>query len=493
MTQPVGRRYSPLVTSRPAEGSSVQRPGGDPAPAQGSSVTSSRFEANSPAAPVGSAGHRELVVSARQRPSRVEGDWLLGASSAVDEARDIVGRLLSGLAEQAMVGPPEGKLVQKPRIGECSLIGVENDFFDPAASFADNVERLKARGVPRFEHLTAAERAVESRFAEYVESQPEHAVAGAQILAGGDGGRPPIYEVDAMKRLAEGYGTASRPANDEERRFRLRYNHALHPSAVVVARLAFLQKLDELAALPEGDVRRQVFVTNGGCAAGKGSLTGIVKRQLGDIPFGAVWDAAGEGDGLENAWILKACQARNLKVVFGYVENDATQTYNAVLGRAGVASRVVDVATFANSYVEGSRSMKRFLDSPEYRQAVEAGMATAVGIYTGRFDPSSATDPSRPSYPDLRVLNDGGPLRGADLGDAAEHDEVLLACLRVLEAHVAAARRDGRDVEDLLHGALASVAKFLRNESAAERRRHLGMLANIFPTERAAGDVGGAS
>src|SRR5207237_503182 len=187
------------------------------------------------------------------------------------------------------------------------------------------------------------------------------------------------FEVDGAKKLYAAYGAERGPKTPEELDVRATANHALHPSAVAVARCAFLQALDELAKLPPEDPRRAVFVTNGGCAAGKGSLTEIVKGSSGGkFNFGAVWDAAGEGDAQENGWILAAARARGLKVTYGFVESDPLLTYNGVLERAQGTGRIVDPVTFARSYVKGQENMREFLDSPEYKAAVARGEVDAV-------------------------------------------------------------------------------------------------------------------
>src|SRR5262249_18706967 len=161
--------------------------------------------------------------------------------------------------------------------------------------------------------------------------------------------------------------------------------------------------------------------------AGKGTLTNIVKQQMGDIPFGAVWDAAGEGDAKENAWILQACQARGIKTVFGFAANDPTKTYEAVLSRGANAGRIVDVATVANSYVEGTKNMAAFLSSKEFQEAQKAGTAAAVGVYTGRFDPASAKDPKIPVYPDMHVLGKDGMITSADLPAVPDKSTIIEA------------------------------------------------------------------
>lgn len=389
----------------------------------------------------------------------VRGDWLGGSQSG----RELISAALArhGLAGSSDVPPPAGAKVHQAQLGAAALISPATGQLDPRASAAENLARLKKEGIPRFPGLSAAERAHETAFASEVEADPKHFIEGAMILARNDKLDTSIFEVDAMKRLYGPYGQGPKPENADERALRGTMNHALHPTAVTVARLAFLAKLDELGALPEGDPKRQVFVTNGGCAAGKGSLTDVVKQQRGDIPFGAVWDAAGEGDALENAWILEACQSRGLKTVFGFVENNPMIKYQDVIARGDLTGRIVDVATFTNSYVEGAKNMRAFLESPAYRNAQAQGMTETFGVYTGRFDPASLTDPSKPQYPDLHLLGNDGIIGAADVPRPASKTEVLAECIATTEKALAQKRAKGEPTDTLLQGALQSAQKFI--------------------------------
>ncbi len=211
-----------------------------------------------------------------------------------------------------------------------------------------------------------------------------------------------------------------------------------------------------------------MFVTNGGCAAGKGSLTEIVKNALGDkARFGAVWDAAGEGDALENAWVLRAAGARDIDVVFGYAQADPRTRYEGVLARAEGTGRVVDVLTFVNSYAEGARAFRAFLDSAEYRAAVADGKAVAFGIDPGEFDMASLKDRSKPAFPDLRNLNPSGSLRPEDMAPPPDKLAALEAALGILEAYVAKAREEGKDPLPVARGALGNALKFAADQPEA--------------------------
>lgn len=385
-------------------------------------------------------------------------------------------------APNRYVGPPDGSRVTVPAPCRVPLIGLDTGLFEATASAGDGVARLVRDGVPRHRRLSAAERAAETRFADWAQDHAPDALEAALRLARAAGSdEQPIFEVDGLKRLVPEYGAEGKPGSPAEFRFRLEHNHALHPTAVALARLAFLTRLDELAALPDGDPLKQVFVTNGGCAAGKGSLTGIVKDALGDkAEFGAVWDAAGEGDALENAWILDAALHRGIGVVFGYAEADPKTRYKGVLERAENTGRVVDVLTFVNSYADGAEVFRRFLDSPAYRRAVEEGRAAAFGIAPGEFDLASLTDTSKPAFPDLRNLAPSGSLRPDDLAPAPDKAAALTAALEILEKHVAATRAAGKDPTPVASGALANALKFVDDLPPEMRTAVLASHGRIF-------------
>lgn len=400
------------------------------------------------------------------RPAAVSGDWL---GSSPEVAR-VTSALFARCKPAALEGPPAGCRTLAPTCRDCSLIGIPNSEVDPRASFQENVARVREQGVPRFPLATSAERVHESALAEFIQADPARAVAGARIIA--DDTSPPVFEVDAMKRLLPAYGQGSKPSTPEEREVRLTANHALHPSATLVARLAFLQRLDEIAG-----TNQTVFVTNGGCAAGKGSLAQIVKEQIGDVRFGAIWDAAGEGDALENKWILEACSARGLNVVFGFAENDPTLTYQNVLDRAALIGRVVDPATFTASYVQGSENFQSFLRSPEFQAANEDGAATAIGLFVGAFNVKSLSNPEEKPYPDSRLLGHGGIITADDLGTVGAHEEILEHCLKTLERKVNSleGRGETATAEDLLRGTMVNMQKF-----AGQDTRLLGSLAEAL-------------
>jgi len=378
--------------------------------------------------------------------------------------------------------PEPGRPVTQPKQGETPLIGLHTNFFDPESSADELTAQLSQQGVPRQQRLSPEEREAESAFAGWVQANPRLAKERALLLAQGIGNADqPIFEVDAMKRLMPDYGPDSKPADEAERKFRLEQNHALHPSAVAVARLAFTARLDELAALPDEDPRKQILITNGGCGAGKSVLTQAVKDGMGDeATFGAVWDAAGEGDALENAWILKAAQARGLKVVVGYAEADPITRYKGVLERAASKGRVVDVLTFINSYCDGATEVRRFMESEEYQRAVAEDQAVAFGVAPGEVNRAAFTDKSQKIFPDMRQLNPDGPMEAQHLGAAPDKQAALEASLQILEDYVEDERAAGRDPTIVARGALENALKFLDDQPPEIQEAILESYRRIF-------------
>jgi DNA uptake protein ComE-like DNA-binding protein len=377
------------------------------------------------------------------------------------------------LSELELTGPTPGKRVTEPEAGDTPLIGLANRTFDPELTATELAAEIRKQGVPRQRRLNAAERKEETDFATMVEADPESFIRKALAFAQENGSADsPEFEVDGMKRLMAAYGAGSKPADDAQRDYRLTMNHALHPTAVAIARMAFVARLDQLAKLPPDDPARQVFITNGGCGAGKSDLAKIVKGRMGPkAKFGAVWDAAGEGDALETSWILQAAQARGLKTVVGYAEADPEQRFEGVLDRAASKARVVDVMTFVNSYADGQTEMKRFLSSPEFEAARKAGMVEAYGILPGKVHPTKFKlgDAGKhlPTFPWLEDLNpQGGQLRAEDVGRLPTNKaKALKSSLKTLEDYVQKQYEAGKDPSTVVKGALGNALKFLPEQT----------------------------
>lgn len=355
---------------------------------------------------------------------------------------------LQAIAKQATEPPPPGTTLLRFEPGKAALIGLPGDF---VVGYKDGklADKFDAKAIPRQPNLTKEERAWETRFAEKFAADPKGTVAEFAAHVGDSH----IYEVDMAKRCFSEWGTAKAPANDAEKRVRAEANTALHATAVTIAKAAFLKRLDELQKLPDDHPEKTVLVTSGGCAAGKGSLTDMLKVRQPDLKFGATWDAAGEGDALENKWIMQEANKRGIHVLFGYVHNNPLEQFKGVIGRAEKQGRMVDVMTYAHSYTEGARNMKAFVTSPEFQKAREKDLVSVFSLDPGKFNPASLTDKTQAAYPEAQVLpqRDGIPA----IPILYDPPRVLGRALELMEE----ARAAGKLPDHMVTGALAGMAR----------------------------------
>lgn len=395
----------------------------------------------------------DTPAAVRKPQNAAETESAKQLNQSADQLRQTFGDRLSNF-DTTLVPPPSGKRVLQQSPSD-ALIGLPVDVIPATGSGADAIARLQAEGIPRWGGLTAKERGHETAFADHLEQNLPAAVAEYTARSYDKEKGTYVFEVDAAKKLYEAYGAGKAPEGADQLDVRASANHAMHPAAVAIARAAFLTHIDTLAALPAGDSRRSIFVTNGGCASGKGSLGNIVKdHNDGKFEFGAMWDAAGEGDAQENGWILQAAQARGLKVTYGMVESDPSVTYNGVLDRAGSSGRIVDPVTFARSYVRGQENMRAFLDSPEYKAAQARGEVDAIGVYTGRFDQQSK------SFPDKHLLGDDGRIGAEHLGGPMDEAAVTKNAIEVFEQFLAREQAAGRPTDHWFEGGAVNPLKF---------------------------------
>jgi hypothetical protein len=246
---------------------------------------------------------------------------------------------------------------------------------------ADSVPPPPKDGIPRLPNLTPKQRAVETRYAEAYLANPDKMVD--KYLSALDrrkvGEHPNVFATDDVKMLNKDWNPdkvrLGEKLTKDSRDSMARYNSAVHQTANAIAKRAFLKYLDEtVSSYPEGDPRRSVFVTNGGCAAGKGSTVSRAEKA-GDPHFGmtpaagkvgAIWDAAGEQNSTENEWVKRECDKRGLKSVFAYVWADPKDTWSGesrgVIRRAERKGRMVDARLFADSYAEGAKNMHAFAE-----------------------------------------------------------------------------------------------------------------------------------
>lgn len=231
--------------------------------------------------------------------------------------------------------------------------------------------------IPRLPNLTKKQRKVETRFAEaYLKNPDKMAQKYLKALKKRKVGEyPNIFATDDVKMLNPdwnpGEARLGEELPDESKKAMAKYNTAVHQTANAVAKRAFLMYLDEtVSKLPKD--KRVVLVTNGGCAAGKGSSLkrageGTENAMLPAADMvGAVWDAAGEQNATENAWVYEECKKRGIKTVVSYVWADPKDTWDSgdrgVIRRAMRKGRMVGCRLFADSYAKGARNMKAFAD-----------------------------------------------------------------------------------------------------------------------------------
>jgi hypothetical protein len=229
--------------------------------------------------------------------------------------------------------------------------------------------------IPRLPNLDAKQRKVESRYAEAYLAHPGRLVSKylkALIKKRTVGVAPNVFATDDVKMLNRDWKPGDLEDPDTKKAM-ARYNTAVHQTANAICKRAFLRYLDKVVSkYPEGDPRRSVLATNGGCAAGKGSSLARsadpASPYHGILPaseqVGAVWDAAGEQNATENAWIYQECQKRGIRTVFAYVWADPKDTWDApdrgVIRRAKRKGRMVDCLAWADSYALGAKNMHAF-------------------------------------------------------------------------------------------------------------------------------------
>jgi hypothetical protein len=219
--------------------------------------------------------------------------------------------------------------------------------------------------IPRLPNLTEAERKAETNFARLYLHHPDDVAREYrdQLKAGKIGDAPNIFNTDDAKLLSQDYNPRGQ-ADDAVKDARSTYNVAVHQTANVIAKRAFLQHLDEVVAkLPED--KRSVLVTSGGVASGKGfSLANVQATSEIANKVGAVWDAAGEQNAAENPWVLDECKKRGMRAIFAYIHADPAQTWEnperGVVERAGKKGRMVDARVFADSYAIGAKNFAAF-------------------------------------------------------------------------------------------------------------------------------------
>lgn len=246
--------------------------------------------------------------------------------------------------------------------------------------------------VPRLPNLTPDERAAESRFADAYQADPDAMVNAYRdkLESREIGDAPNVFATDDAKLLSPDYNPTG-VSEDEVKQGRGRYNTAVHQTASAVVKRAFLHKLDELSKLPADDPKRNVLITSGGVASGKGYALGK-NEQVNAISksVGAVWDAAGEANATENPWVLDELKKRGLKGTFVFVDSDpSTRWENPKMGvvqRAKKIGRMVDARLFSDSYAVGAKNFDAFHKSKKDDPDAQ------FFVLSARTDPPSRVD-----------------------------------------------------------------------------------------------------
>lgn len=251
------------------------------------------------------------------------------------------------------------------------LIGVPGDFL-PGYELGKIAKTLDAKLIPRLPNLTEQERAWESAFVDQLCGDVRGTVAAYRAKLGANH----VYSVDAAKRLFAGWGPKKRPTNDAERTIRAAGNAALHAVATTIANLAFMQRLDEMATLPHHDPAKEVVITVGGCAAGKGNGLEIAGGQP-----GAVYDSAGEGEATDIMAKLKACLSRGIRVRFLTVYAHPQAAAQRLIDRAETSGRIVDLVAFARSHTNGVENFRSVCASSEFQSAKADGLVSVTVLH----------------------------------------------------------------------------------------------------------------
>jgi hypothetical protein len=309
------------------------------------------------------------VAKIKDKTERKAARAALAAQNKKEKALKTAAREVRSIVKEKTFPPPQGApSTPSAPSAEASRVGVPGMVVPPPPD-----------QIPRVPNLTAAERLVEERFASAFEKDPD-GIAGKYlegVLKGHEAvlksGKPsiPKFETDDAKMMSgdwRGDGLSAKEAKDNKGL----YNVALHQTANAICKRAFVQYLDKIKDMPPE--KRNVLVTSGGCGAGKGyALKNAPGASDVSKSVSATWDAAGEQNATENAWILKECKDRGIKPTFAFVHADPTETWEnpkgGVVYRADGTpkdpgtGRMVDARLFVDSYVEGAKNFKDFMDA----------------------------------------------------------------------------------------------------------------------------------
>ena len=356
-----------------------------------------------------------------------------------------LGDVVAELRVMKIAAPPKGAITMTAR-DDAALTGLPGRLV-----LGYDVDKWKVKGsfepllVPRLPHLPVKLRFHESAFAKQFADDVRGTVKSYRKLVGDSN----VYSVDLAKRCYEPWGSEKKAQTDDEKHVRATANLALHQTAVAIAKVAFLQRLDELAELPADDPTRRVLVTAGGSGAGKGRIMPLLAVSMAKFTPGAVFDAAGEGEARECAFILAECKRRGLHVDFVYLHKPMRATAVRVIERTTTSGRMVDILTMVRGHLKGAEVMAAFADSSALAAQQKLGKARCYGLTAG--DEVLDPDPMALKFAYAERLDVDGRLK-VPIPELTEAQAVLTSLLELAEA-----RKKGLS-EAAVRGALMGIA-----------------------------------
>jgi len=286
----------------------------------------------------------------------------------------------------------------------------------------DAVSPFTVKMIP---NLGPKERIIEQEFTDAFRTKGHRMVREfLKNVKAGMYGPPNVIAPDDAKLLSPRYARndvfAGKPVTaleelDPESKAKVQQSRAeanipLHMTATVIARLALIQSLDDLAkdsTIPPE--KKTLLVTCGGVAAGKGYAVKHASDKLGDLAKSAalVYDTDGETSGTFNSFVMKACQDRGIHPIFLYVHADANTAWERVLSRAAKEGRMVSEEPFLDSHVDSPRNFAAF-HAANKDQLNRSGKAAATFVI---IDNASGTPKLVDEVPPDALRHDRDELR----------------------------------------------------------------------------------
>jgi hypothetical protein len=298
-------------------------------------------------------------------------DKYLGEHPAADKSRHTVKERDEKAPKKDDAKAVKSKPMKAP--AKASRVGIPGD------------EVLPPPRLPRLSGLSPAEKGMEHKMNSAIEKDPAGAAKAFTDVAKANNW---VFETDGAKALMPEWTRPDLPPDEkgkvhpERAKFRGKYNAVLHQGANAIAKRSFVSRLDEIEKMPED--KRQVLVTSGGVAAGKGSALAAQPDLAKSVA--ATWDAAGEQNATENDWVLDECKKRGIKPVFLFVHADPEKSWPGVIERAKGIGRMVDAQLFADSYAVGAKNFAAF----HAKHKDEASFV--FGRFKGRGEPAEILD-----------------------------------------------------------------------------------------------------